>query len=428
MARGSSSKSSSSKTKESSSSSATKTDVPLSWNPLRLDQVIIPSQTKPEPSEGADVQVLVKSRQVKGLTTCPSDCLFRTHQYEFVITPSIELLQWAGCKFGYYAMIKLFTNERNSVSHGDGANSEPPHDHDDHWVECFSDDNTPVVLQSFMEDYDQETVWKITMYWPTSSNYKFNSKALFRFEIDVFRANAASRDEMKKVATKISSSFRVLSKPEVYLKGIAKPKKSKSSKTTNSTVTNRQKKNSSKRKKTSQKEEEEEGITSNVEDLDENNNNSNSNHNDDEPPHTKLKTEPPPDLVLESGEAFFSFPASPPLFSSVLRGSVATGTGNTTPQSPILSLRSSSATATGHPTTTSNSSDLNISSLSTCSDFLVPPSQQQQPSSSSQEFFNLFLTPPLSQQQLQTEEMGGDSFFNAELPSLSQSSNNIPSQ
>nr|CAG4712927.1 unnamed protein product [Naegleria fowleri] len=442
MARGSSGKSSSSK--ESNNGSSTKSEVPLSWKPLCLDQVIIPSQSKPPPSEGADVQVNVKSRQVKGLTTCPSDCLFRTHQYEFVITPSMELLEWAGCKFGYYAMIKLFTliiggvNNSDDDDEDESANASEQQQHpqnDDHWMECFSDDSTPVILQSFMEDYDKQTVWKITLYWPTSCSYKFNSKATFRFEIDVFRSNASNRDEMKKVATKISSPFRVLSKPEVYLKSISKPPKKKAkSSTTITTTSGRQKKNN-KRKKSSK------STTESSEDVveTEESESTQSMVMEEEPPQTKLKTDPSlllssSELVLESGEAFFSFPSSPPLFTNVVnRGVVgpppttssSSSSTTVTPQSPILPLGRSSC-----PQPPLSSSDLNISSLSCTSENDQTLHQAQPPPSSSQEFFtNFLLTPPLSQQGLQSEDVVGDSFFNAEFPSLSQSSNNmLPSQ
>ncbi|EFC41216.1 predicted protein [Naegleria gruberi] len=228
-----SSTSEASSSKGSSSSSTTtaatndqkKVIVPLTWVPLSVGQVIIPSQTKDEPNNGADITIEVKSRLVKNLDNYPSDCLFRTHQYDFTLTPTKELLEWAKIDYGFYSKIKLFmliSSEQDLTENYDNGE----------WTECFSSESRPVITDSHTEDYENG-VWKITLYWQNAKVFKFKPSAKFRFEIDVYRA-CTDRDVMKKVATKISSPFRLLSKPEVYLKSLAKTKnKRKGSSITN---------------------------------------------------------------------------------------------------------------------------------------------------------------------------------------------------
>jgi len=247
-------------------STNTKVDVPLSWSPVAVDHdqgFIIPSQTRGDVPEGADITITVKSKLIKDLTSVPSGYLFRTHQYEFTLVPSKELLSWAESSSGYFANARLFESTDDASSNA--SDSPTSSENTIAWKECrcVGSSEIPAIQQSFQETYKREgsdsmsTIWSIVLSWPETSDYRFSTKTLYRFEIDVFRSNPSNRSTLKKVATKVSSSFRVLSKPEVYTKRL-KTNAEKGEKTEKKKRKSDPKKKESKKKKKTKTDEEDE--------------------------------------------------------------------------------------------------------------------------------------------------------------------------
>eukprot|EP01080_Neovahlkampfia_damariscottae_P002655 gene2655-3852_t len=147
--------------------------------------------------EGADVTVEVISRKIKNIEQSPSNVLFRTHQYEFVIKPNEEFLKMCGeKKRGYFVDLKLF----KKVDQLQGKFQE------------YNLLGLPVITYSFTED-PINAVWTCVLDWQDSTKTSF--KGDFCFKVSVYRK--VDDDSFKRVFSKISSSFVIVSKPSVYL-------------------------------------------------------------------------------------------------------------------------------------------------------------------------------------------------------------------
>ncbi len=99
------------------------------------------------------LQVEVYSRKIKNLEHSPPDRLFRTHQYEFRVTPNDRFFDWAGTKHGFVMDLKIFkkkelTDRRNKAS-----------SFEDEWVE-YSDNDKPLISCTYTED-TIEGVWRL---------------------------------------------------------------------------------------------------------------------------------------------------------------------------------------------------------------------------------------------------------------------------
>ena len=155
----------------------------------------------------AMVDILVSSRKLKNEETSPTEVLFKTHSYEIKMIPNEYFFEWnGGRKSGYTVELKLFKKVVSSrKKREDGETQEQFTEHTDCGV--------PLISYSFTEDVFTNT-WTINLIWPDEKT-KVSFRGDFYFSLAVFRK--VDDDTTRRIFTRISSRFRIVSKPGVYL-------------------------------------------------------------------------------------------------------------------------------------------------------------------------------------------------------------------
>jgi hypothetical protein len=162
-----------------------------------------------------DVDILVSSRKLKGDVTSPPDMLFRTHLYEFRIVPSAEFLEWMNAA-GYFVELRLY--KKHHAGHkvqlsDDEDNTNDQEEIEDSKSSEYTMTGRPVITYTFTEDIEKHS-WLINLNWPEEKN-RISFRGDFYFRISAYRRT--DEDVYRRLFSKISSSFRILSKPGVFL-------------------------------------------------------------------------------------------------------------------------------------------------------------------------------------------------------------------
>jgi len=155
------------------------------------------------------VSILLVSKPVKGLDEGhPSNILFKTHIYEIRIVPSEQFLKWAEKRQGFFGELQLYRKKRVEEEPNKVAYFE------------YGGEHKPYIQYSFEEDFSKSLpTWLIRMQWPVM---KVNLKGEFCFRLQVYAKHGPN--EYKRLFSKFSSGFVVVSKPNVLLNKINKNK------------------------------------------------------------------------------------------------------------------------------------------------------------------------------------------------------------
>ncbi|KAL9641902.1 hypothetical protein ABK040_000840 [Willaertia magna] len=171
------------------------------------------------------INITVLSRKIKDIEeiNIPNNILFRTHQYDFKLKPKQSFFDWTGTTSGFYARIKLLFNKNLKNNNLDNTNNSDNHleDDEDEWIE-YKYEKNPMIIQTFQEDYNDKS-FLIVLEWRSDTGCTFN-KHLYKFELEIFRT-INDNNNLKCIYRIKSSSFSILSKPEVYLKRLKKENK-----------------------------------------------------------------------------------------------------------------------------------------------------------------------------------------------------------
>lgn len=152
------------------------------------------------------VDILVSSRKLKNEETSPTEVLFKTHSYEIKLIPNEHFFEWnGGRKSGYTVELKLFKKVVNTRKKKDDDSQDSFAEHTDCGV--------PLISYSFTEDVFSNT-WILNLIWPDEKT-KISFRGDFFFSVSVFRKVDA--DTSRRIFTRVSSRFKIVSKPGVYL-------------------------------------------------------------------------------------------------------------------------------------------------------------------------------------------------------------------
>ncbi|KAG2374852.1 hypothetical protein C9374_010226 [Naegleria lovaniensis] len=152
------------------------------------------------------VDILVSSRKLKNEETSPTEVLFKTHSYEIKLIPNEHFFEWnGGRKSGYTVELKLFKKVVNTRKKKDEDSQDSFAEHTDCGV--------PLISYTFTEDVFSNT-WILNLIWPDEKT-KISFRGDFFFSVSVFRKVDA--DTSRRIFTRVSSRFKIVSKPGVYL-------------------------------------------------------------------------------------------------------------------------------------------------------------------------------------------------------------------
>ncbi|KAL0490255.1 hypothetical protein AKO1_006612 [Acrasis kona] len=170
------------------------------------------------------VDVIVVSRKLKDNADSPPDMLFRTHIYEFKVSPTQEFIDWMGSTANYFVELQLYKVE--------GVPSSKKKTPDDEDIDMEEEDSkmdynsttareyhsSPgkrVVTFTFQEDTSSEIPsWTLCLNWPEDKT-KIAFRGEFFFKFAMYRRT--DEDVYRRLFAKISSRFKILSKPGVFL-------------------------------------------------------------------------------------------------------------------------------------------------------------------------------------------------------------------
>ena len=163
-----------------------------------------------DPNCPAIVDILVTSRKLKNEESSPTEVLFKTHSYEIKLIPNEHFFEWnGGRKSGYSVELKLFKKSVKTKVRKSADLEESSQDVFTEHVDC----GVPLISYTFTEDIFTNT-WLLNLIWPDEKT-KTSFRGDFYFSIAVFRK--IDDDTYRRIFTRISSRFKVVSKPGVYL-------------------------------------------------------------------------------------------------------------------------------------------------------------------------------------------------------------------
>eukprot|EP01027_Heterolobosea_sp_BB2_P016849 GEZU01023925.1.p1 GENE.GEZU01023925.1~~GEZU01023925.1.p1 ORF type:complete len:352 (-),score=81.23 GEZU01023925.1:638-1693(-) len=154
----------------------------------------------PNADDDVSVNISVMSRKLKDVESSPSGVLFRTHQYEFILSPNEKFFEWAGRRSGFMTELKLFKKKHDSTQSND--------------FQEYTNCGVPCITYSYTEDVFSSSM-SIIMNWPENSRVS-SWKGDFCFRITLFRK--VDTDTYRRIITYVSSTFTIYSKPEVFIK------------------------------------------------------------------------------------------------------------------------------------------------------------------------------------------------------------------
>eukprot|EP01080_Neovahlkampfia_damariscottae_P002031 gene2031-1538_t len=157
----------------------------------------------------ADLKISVSSRKIKNQEESPSNILFRTHHYDFLIKPNENFVN-------FYGKDAKFAGELQLVRPKGIVNNCA-----EDFVEVVQKEKKleiPVVNYFVKEE---NGTCEINLVWPTERK-SFSWKGNFSFLINFY--HKTDEDTYQIVCSKISSEFSIISKPDVYLKKIREKK------------------------------------------------------------------------------------------------------------------------------------------------------------------------------------------------------------
>ncbi|KAL9645412.1 hypothetical protein ABK040_002611 [Willaertia magna] len=159
------------------------------------------------------VDILVSSRKLKNEESSPPEVLFKTHSYELRLVPNENFFQWnGGRRSGYIVELKLFkkvvksSNKKKTTNNTTTSNSQ-----EDFAEHC--DKGVPLISYTFTEDVFTNT-WILNLIWPDERT-KTSFRGDFFFKISVFRK--VDDDTFRRIFSRVSTRFKIVSKPGVYL-------------------------------------------------------------------------------------------------------------------------------------------------------------------------------------------------------------------
>ncbi|EFC39754.1 predicted protein [Naegleria gruberi] len=154
----------------------------------------------------AMVDILVTSRKLKNEETSPTEVLFKTHSYEIKLIPNEYFFEWnGGKKSGYNVELKLF---KKAVSGKKKKGEESQEVYNEH-----TDCGVPLISYTYTEDVFTNS-WILNLIWPDEKT-KTSFRGDFYFSISVYRK--IDEDTFRRLFTRVSSRFKIVSKPGVYL-------------------------------------------------------------------------------------------------------------------------------------------------------------------------------------------------------------------
>jgi hypothetical protein len=170
-----------------------------------------------------EVDILVSSRKLKGDIESPPDMLFRTHLYEFRIIPTAEFLEWMNAA-GYFVELRLFkkhhVGHKQSITSDDDDSKDGTEDVEEARSSEYTILGRPVITYTFTEDISTKS-WVLNLNWPDEKN-RVSFRGDFYFSISAYRRT--DEDVYRRLFSRISSNFRILSKPGVFLQQTKKRK------------------------------------------------------------------------------------------------------------------------------------------------------------------------------------------------------------
>lgn len=143
------------------------------------------------------------SKPIKGFDTLPKDVLFKTHSYEIRIVPSEEFFRWTQKNYGFTGELQLF--RRNKLSDGKFKFF--------HYI----GNKFPYLQYTFEEDFSGNLpTWILKFTW--NSDRKISLKGQFCFRLQIYMKH--NHDEYRRLFSKFSNEFCIVSKPAVLLKRV----------------------------------------------------------------------------------------------------------------------------------------------------------------------------------------------------------------
>lgn len=133
---------------------------------------------------------------MRNLDYSPPNVLFRTHQYEFILAPSKEFFEKYGRQHGYFIELKMFRKEDSSETNK---------------FKEFTEKGIPIVKYTQTED-PLKKIWIVMLEWPED---KCTFRGEYCLKLSIFRKE--DQETFKRIFSKISTTFQVVSKPQVYI-------------------------------------------------------------------------------------------------------------------------------------------------------------------------------------------------------------------